>query len=177
MSSSDTQPNRIDSENEPVDRTASALIQLAIQMKASDLFLLSDEKSVAVRMRQLGVLRPIREYSPDYGRRLITHFKAMSGMDIAERNRPHEGRWVVPREGESPVDLRLNTIPTLFGEDLTCRLLDRRRGLLPLAELHLGQRNAGLAFATETSQRFDPGHWAHRQWQDNHAVRLPAVAQ
>jgi type II secretory ATPase GspE/PulE/Tfp pilus assembly ATPase PilB-like protein len=61
-------------------------------------------------------------------------------MDIAERHRPHEGRWVFPRTSGPPVDLRLNTIPTLFGEDLTCRLLDRERGLLPLEDLHIGEQ-------------------------------------
>ena len=118
--------SRIDSETEPIDRTASALVQMAIQMKASDLFLLSNEGSVEVRLRQLGIVRPVREYSADYGRRLISHFKAMSGMDIAERNRPLEGRWVIHRDSGPPVDMRLNMMPTLFGEDLTCRLLDRR---------------------------------------------------
>ena len=135
-----SESQRIDSEGEPVERTSAALIQLALQMKASDLFVLTNENSVEIQLRQLGLMRPVREYSLDYGRRLISHFKAVSGMDIAERFRPTEGRWVFPRDNGPPVDIRLNTIPTLFGEDLTCRLLDRQRGLRPLEELHLGDR-------------------------------------
>jgi type II secretory ATPase GspE/PulE/Tfp pilus assembly ATPase PilB-like protein len=59
-------------------------------------------------------------------------------MDIAERFRPLEGRWIFRRDTGSPVDLRLNTMPTLFGEDLTCRILDRDKGLRPLDDLNLG---------------------------------------
>lgn len=141
MANETTEPtNRIDSESEPVDRTAAALIQLAIQMKASDLFLLSNEDGLEVRLRQMGIVRPVRVYSHDYGRRLLSHFKAMSNIDITERFRPLEGRWVFNRSNASPVDLRLNVMPTLFGEDITCRILDRERGLIRLDQLSVSQQ-------------------------------------
>ncbi|MDG2383853.1 MAG: GspE/PulE family protein [Pirellulaceae bacterium] len=131
--------NRIDAENEPVDRTAAALIQLAIQMKASDLFFLTNQDQVEVRLRQMGIMRTVRSYSLEYGRKLMSHFKAMSNIDITERFRPLEGRWVFNRE-EGAVDLRLNCMPTLHGEDITCRILDRQRGLIRLDELSVSQQ-------------------------------------
>lgn len=138
--SNQTEPdNRIDVESEPVDRTAAALIQLAIQMKASDLFFLINENETQVRLRQMGIMRTVRNYSLEYGRKLMSHFKAMSNIDITERFRPIEGRWVFNRE-EGAVDLRLNCMPTLYGEDITCRILDRRRGLISLDELSVSQQ-------------------------------------
>ena len=105
MSTEAEQNNTIDVENEPVDRTAAALIQLAIQMKASDLFFLTNEKNVEVRLRQMGIMRSVREYSHEYGRKLMSHFKAMADIDITERFRPIEGRWVFNRP-EGAVDSR-----------------------------------------------------------------------
>ena len=139
MSTEAEQKNAIDVENEPVDRTAAALIQLAIQMKASDLFFLTNEKNVEVRLRQMGIMRSVREYSHEYGRKLMSHFKAMADIDITERFRPIEGRWVFNRP-EGAVDLRLNCMPTLFGEDITCRILDRERGLIGLDQLSVSQQ-------------------------------------
>ncbi len=129
----------VDSETQPVDHTAAALVHMAVQLGASDLFLLTNERSVEAALRHMGTVRRVRDYSRDYGRRLISHFKAMSGIDIAERFHPHEGRWVFLREEGPAVDLRLNVMPTLFGDDVACRILDRQRGLMQLDELGAGE--------------------------------------
>ena len=74
-------------------------------------------------MRHLGIVRLLTILSPDLGRRCISYIKAMAGMDLAETRRPLDGRWVRQADGASRVDLRISTIPTLYGEDLTLRLL------------------------------------------------------
>jgi type II secretory ATPase GspE/PulE/Tfp pilus assembly ATPase PilB-like protein len=70
----------------------------------------------------------------EQGRQLISYLKAQAGIDIAERRRPQEGRWIFDR-AEGAIDLRLNIIPTLHGEDLSARLLDRKFGLRKLDDL------------------------------------------
>ena len=66
--------------------------------------------------------------------------KAQAGMDIAEKRRPLDGRWI-QRIANQQVDLRINIIPTLFGEDLTLRILSRETKLIELGELGMTQRN------------------------------------
>jgi type II secretory ATPase GspE/PulE/Tfp pilus assembly ATPase PilB-like protein len=112
------------------------LLDRAVTLNASDLFLLSDEDSLNVSCRRLGALEPITRLSREQGRLLLNYIKAEAGMDLGERRRPQEGRWLRLAGGRE-VDLRINFIPTLYGEDLTARLLDRKFGLKKLDEIGL----------------------------------------
>ncbi|QDU25426.1 Type II secretion system protein E [Anatilimnocola aggregata] len=112
------------------------IIDLAADTHASDLFLLTEEGSLTVAVRLHGQLEPVAVVSKEQGRFLINYIKAEAGIDIAERRRPLEGRWIIERD-EGRIDLRINIIPTLFGEDLTARLLDRKVGLKTLDNLGL----------------------------------------
>jgi type II secretory ATPase GspE/PulE/Tfp pilus assembly ATPase PilB-like protein len=112
------------------------IVQQAADSEASDIFLLSEENSLAIAVRRMGQMETLYTVSRDQGRHLINYMKAMAGLDIAERRRPMEGRWIVDR-AEGKLDLRINVIPTLFGEDLTARILDRRVGLRTLESLGL----------------------------------------
>jgi type II secretory ATPase GspE/PulE/Tfp pilus assembly ATPase PilB-like protein len=127
-----------DMEAEPA---VDALLRYASSMEASDLYVLSDETCGNVCMRRLGKVEPIAFVSREVGRQLIAHVKAMSGMDIADRRRPGEGRWLHAKAGKR-LDLRINCIGTLFGEDLTMRLWDRDAGLRRLD--HLGMTRKDL---------------------------------
>jgi type II secretory ATPase GspE/PulE/Tfp pilus assembly ATPase PilB-like protein len=120
---------------EPHD-AAHRLVAQAVHLEASDLFVLSDEEAIAVRLRTMGQIERVAQFSRDQGRHLINHFKTMAGIDIAERRRPQEGRWIYEHNGQR-VDLRLNIVPTLFGEDLAVRILDRQFGLRTLDTLGL----------------------------------------
>ncbi len=128
------------------------LINHAAQLGASDLFLGTDENQVSVAVRHLGVVRPVGKMPMDLGRRCLAHIKALSGMDVAEKRRPLDGRWIFERDQET-LDLRINSIPTLYGEDFTLRLLDRHSRLLALDQLGLLQRdyNALLALLNSPS--------------------------
>jgi len=114
-----------------------ALIDYAVSIHASDLFLLTEEEGLTTAVRHMGILRRLRAYSEDYGRRMLTHVKVLGGMDISDKLHPAEGRWISEAEGRQPVDVRVNSVPTLFGEDITCRLLIRESGLRQLDELGL----------------------------------------
>ena len=75
--------------------------------------------------------------TPEQGRRCTSYLKVMAGMDLAEQRRPLDGRWVRGEEGVGTgrVDLRISTIPTLYGEDLTIRLLSGNSQSMVLEQL------------------------------------------
>jgi type II secretory ATPase GspE/PulE/Tfp pilus assembly ATPase PilB-like protein len=125
------------------------LLDHAVRNRVSDLFFCAEERYTLVAARHLGILQRITQLSSDLGKRCVAHIKGLSGMDVTERRRPQDGRWIFHRPGgagsESPadevVDLRLNTLPTLYGEDCTMRLLDRQTRLLDLDRLGLIRRD------------------------------------
>jgi type II secretory ATPase GspE/PulE/Tfp pilus assembly ATPase PilB-like protein len=125
----------------PLDRmepheAATEIVRRAANRAASDLFLYSDENAVTIAVRTLGQIEPLAIVARDQGRHLINYLKTQAGLDIAERRRPQEGRWLFEDNG-GRIDLRLNVVPTLFGEDLAVRILDRRFGLRALDALGL----------------------------------------
>jgi general secretion pathway protein E len=119
------------------------LVRHALHMPASDLLIAFDENDATVSARHLGVVRPLTRVSHDVGRRVINLVKASSGMDLAQRNRPLDGRWVCSLMDGEKVDLRVNTIPTLYGEDLCARLLRRSAELIDLENLGLHRHCLG----------------------------------
>ena len=121
----------------PPEEAVSRLIEHAATLQASDVFFTTNENHVAVAVRHLGVLRLLSVVPLDLGRRCLAHIKAVAGMDVAEKRRPLDGRCIYQRENGQVLDLRINTIPTLWGEDCTLRLLDRENRLLNLDDLGL----------------------------------------
>ncbi len=117
------------------EEAVAELIRYATQLPASDLFLTVERNDVQVLVRHLGIVKPLTRVSKEQGRRYITHIKAMAGMDVAQMRRPLDGRWVYAPRGEQKVDLRVSTIPTLYGEDLSIRLLEHGGGRLDLQSL------------------------------------------
>ena len=109
---------------------------MAVRRKASDLFLWSEEHDVRFAARLLGQVELLATLDREMGQHLINHIKSAAGMDLAQKRRPQEGRWVVELDGHS-IDLRINIVPTLHGEDVAVRVFDRRCGLLPLDDVGL----------------------------------------
>jgi len=124
---------------EPQD-AANVVVRQAAAMQASDLFLQTDESAVAIAVRNMGQVERLHTVSRDQGRYLINYFKTMAGIDIAERRRPQEGRWIFDGD-DGRIDLRINVVPTLFGEDVACRILDRKFGLRTLDQLGLSRHD------------------------------------
>ena len=113
------------------------LIDHAVSIEASDLYFLSNENHIAVLARHLGIMRLVTLLNLDLGRRCLSHIKALADLDVAEHRRPQDGRWVRQGAGADKIDLRINIMPTLYGEDLTLRLLVRQMTLLRLDKLGL----------------------------------------
>lgn len=128
-----------------VEDAAARVIDTAAAMSASDLFVLSHDDYVAIHVRHLGRVRKLGIVSSDKGRRIIQHFKVIAEMDVAEHRRPLDGRFMHESDDESigTVDLRVNAIPTLYGEDLALRLLLRDAKRLRLDQLGLTRKQHG----------------------------------
>ncbi|HTU21636.1 MAG TPA: GspE/PulE family protein [Gemmataceae bacterium] len=120
------------------DEAVTALLEQASRLHASDLFLASALDRVDVSMRHLGVIRPLARLPLELGHRCIAHVKVMANMDVAERRRPQDGRWI-----HRGIDLRVSTLPTLHGEDCALRLFMRELPTLTLEDLGFirSQRN------------------------------------
>jgi type II secretory ATPase GspE/PulE/Tfp pilus assembly ATPase PilB-like protein len=122
--------------NLPPQEVAATIIRRAAEMGASDLFLLSEESALQIGVRNQGRFERLVVVSKEQGRHLLNYFKSVAAIDIAERRRPQEGRWISESD-YGPIDLRINVIPTIFGEDLTARILDRKFGLRSLDAIGL----------------------------------------
>ncbi len=119
------------------ENAVARLIEYAVYLGASDLFLLCNTSATSVQVRQHGMVRPISHLTGEFSKRCLQYIKAAAGIDLTERRRPLDGRWIFQHAGDPPVDLRINTIPTLFGEDMTIRLLVRCTDLFTLGKLGL----------------------------------------
>ena len=118
-----------------VGRTFTQLIRDAAEMPASDLYFTWNEHDVTIFVRYLGILRRWSTVTRSEGSRFVNYVKASSGMDLAQRLRPLDGRWISQLLDGRRVDLRISTIPTLHGEDMSIRLLQRDIGLMELDNL------------------------------------------
>lgn len=121
----------------PPEDAVGKLIDHAVSIDASDLYFLSNENHIAVLARHLGIMRVVTLLNLDLGRRCLNHIKALAGLDVVEHRRPQDGRWVRQSAGAEKIDLRINIMPTLYGEDFTLRLLVRQMTLLRLNNLGL----------------------------------------
>jgi type II secretory ATPase GspE/PulE/Tfp pilus assembly ATPase PilB-like protein/ActR/RegA family two-component response regulator len=126
----------------PVVRLVDLILSEGISSRASDIHIEPEEGGVAVRYRIDGVLRQVMKIPRAAGLPLISRIKIISGMDIADRLRPQDGRARVALNG-IPVDLRVSTLPASLGEKVVVRVLDASRTVLELDALGLNEAEAG----------------------------------
>ena len=111
----------------PTIRLVNSIIERAIMERASDVHLEPREFDMCVRMRVDGLLRDILTVPKDVQGNVTSRIKIMSGMNIAERRIPQDGRFNVKIKNKE-LDLRVSTLPTIYGEKIVARLLDRSGG-------------------------------------------------
>jgi type II secretory ATPase GspE/PulE/Tfp pilus assembly ATPase PilB-like protein len=111
----------------PVVQLVNAVLAEALQSGASDVHLESGRDGLRVRLREDGVLRDAATYHQRFAAGALSRVKLLAGLDIAERRLPQDGRARV-RLGHREVDLRVSTLPTLFGESAVLRILDHGAG-------------------------------------------------
>jgi general secretion pathway protein E len=125
----------VDVKNLSVEAGVTRLIAHAVGLTASDLFYGSNEHNVTVSARRFGIIHPVSVIPADLGRKHIAHIKAVAGMDVSERRRPLDGRWIHKGDDGQIADLRINMVPTLHGEDLAIRILSRQPHLFTVDSL------------------------------------------
>jgi general secretion pathway protein E len=111
----------------PVIRLVNAMIAQAVEKRASDIHIEPFEKEFRIRYRVDGVLYPQDNPPKELKAAIISRVKLMAKLNIAERRLPQDGRIKIKTLGRE-VDLRVSTLPTLYGESVVMRLLDRSAG-------------------------------------------------
>jgi type II secretory ATPase GspE/PulE/Tfp pilus assembly ATPase PilB-like protein/DNA-binding NarL/FixJ family response regulator len=123
-------------EEPPAIRLANAIIGEAIRLGASDIHIQPRAKSVVVRLRIDGVLTDKIHIPHQLHQSLVSRLKIMAELDISERRRPQDGRLTVKTPLRT-VDLRMSSLPTINGEKVVMRILDRNSAVLSLTSLGL----------------------------------------
>ncbi len=118
----------------PIIRLVNTLLKRAVKEKASDIHIEPYEKDVAVRYRKDGVLHEIIRPPKRYQKAIASRVKIMGQLNIAETRLSQDGRIRIKIAGKD-IDIRLSTIPTVHGERVVMRLLDKSATLLNLEDL------------------------------------------
>ncbi|MDD1624170.1 MAG: type II secretion system ATPase GspE [Methylococcaceae bacterium] len=124
----------------PVIKMVNLIMQRAIETRASDIHIEPFEQSLKVRLRVDGVLQEIDAPNVKSTAAVISRIKIMAKLNIAERRLPQDGRIKVQMLGKE-LDLRVSTIPTMYGESVVIRLLDKENTVLDFAALGFAGRH------------------------------------
>lgn len=124
----------------PIVRFVNLLVTQAITDRASDIHIEPTEHDLRVRYRIDGVLHEMQRSPKQITGGVTSRVKIMSDIDIAERRRPQDGRMSVVHNGRK-IDLRVATLPTVWGEKIVMRILDNSSASLDLRELSFGEQN------------------------------------
>jgi len=115
----------------------------AVKQGASDIHFEPESEFVRLRYRIDGRLVQIISFHKDYWSAIVVRIKILAGMNIAENRNPQDGRISYTIMGRK-VDFRISTLPTVYGENIVARILDKSRSLVSLNELGINDRNLRL---------------------------------
>jgi type IV pilus assembly protein PilB len=138
------------SEIAPIVRLTNAILADAIKLRASDIHIEPQEKEVAVRYRVDGMMKNIFKVGLPALAPLVSRIKIIGDMDIAVKRRPQDGRTKL-KVGKNQYDMRISTLPTIFGEKVVIRILDQSKAFIDLEEL--GFNSNGLRTFTSMLTR------------------------
>lgn len=139
--------NRVEGGSEsdaPVVRLVNRILGKAIASRASDVHFEPFEESYRVRMRRDGVLATCESPALDLSPAISARIKVMAKMDISERRLPQDGRIRLHMSNGSQVDLRVNSLPTLWGEKLVLRILAGSSEARELEEIGMSERQRAI---------------------------------
>lgn len=133
----------LDEYSQPVVRLVDALLTDSVKRNASDVHFEPEANFLRIRYRIDGLLRQIRALHKSYWAAMAVRIKVMSGMNIAETRAPQDGRISLNISGDT-VDFRVSAQPTIHGENIVLRILDRKKGIVPLDKLGLDDHQVNL---------------------------------
>ncbi len=125
-----------DQYTQPIVRLVGSLLMDAVKRNASDIHFEPEHAFLRVRYRIDGVLQQIRSLHKTYWPGIVVRLKVISGMDIAETRAPQDGRLQINLCGR-PIDFRVASHPTIHGENIVLRVLDREKSIIPLEKIGL----------------------------------------
>ncbi|MGH8935153.1 MAG: GspE/PulE family protein [Acidimicrobiia bacterium] len=134
-------------EEAPVVKLVNTLITRAASERASDIHIEPGERELRIRFRIDGVLHDVMRSPRSIANAVVSRLKIMADINIAERRIPQDGR-VSLRVGGRQIDLRVATLPTVFGEKVVMRILDKSNTLLDLTD---------LGFMPDSLSRYEKG--------------------
>lgn len=134
----------------PIVRLANFLIAEAVNLGASDIHVEPQEKKLIARYRVDGVLKVYHEFPARIKDSLVARYKIMSNLDIAEKRRPQDGRIRTRIRGKR-IDLRVSTVPTVYGEKVVMRIQE--------AEKYLNVKLDDLGFEPDDLEKFRKAIW------------------
>lgn len=136
MQQTGTAASNEDTAAAPTVRLVNSIIERAVVENASDIHIEPYENELRVRMRIDGLMCAVMTVPRDLQASVVSRLKIMGGMDITERRVPQDGRAAI-RVKERDIDLRLSTLPTIYGEKFVIRLLDKDSQLLSKEKIGL----------------------------------------
>ncbi len=137
-------------EEAPIVKLANGLIYEAVSMGASDIHIEPFEKKVVVRYRIDGILRIFHQLPLNVKDSLVARYKIMANLDIAEKRKPQDGRIRIKIENRK-IDLRVSTVPTVYGEKVVMRIQE--------AEKYLNVKLEDLGFEPDDLEKFRKAIW------------------
>ncbi len=139
-----------ESEDEPIIKIVDVILSNAIDAKASDIHIEPSENDVRVRYRIDGILHTSLRLPKNVLSAIISRIKILSNLKIDEQRLPQDGRFHIDI-GKKSVDLRVSTLPLMYGEKIVMRILDKTAKVPTLEEL--GLRGLGLKWVNENIQK------------------------
>jgi len=127
-----------DEYTQPMVRLVNALLVDAVKRGASDIHFEPEYAFMRIRYRIDGVLETVRSLHKTYMPGITVRVKVVSGMNIAETRSPQDGRLSLTLNGR-PIDFRVSTQPTIYGENIVLRVLDREKSIISLDRMQLTQ--------------------------------------
>lgn len=127
-------------EEPPIIKLVNVLIMRAVKERASDIHIEPEQETVRVRYRIDGILHEVHAFPNKLQNAIISRIKILSSMDIAETRRPQDNKIHVRLENKD-LDIRVSTFPTVHGENVVMRLLDKSAILFGLKDLGFSQQN------------------------------------
>lgn len=126
--------------SQPVVRLIDSILTDAVKREASDIHFEPEANFLRIRYRIDGMLRQIRALHKSYWPAMTVRIKVLAGMNIAEMRAPQDGRIGLSVSGRA-VDFRVASQPTIHGENIVLRILDRQKGIVPLEGLGLSEEH------------------------------------
>ncbi len=146
MRKDDIEQLKLRASEPPVIKMVNAIIQHAIKEKASDIHVEPTENGVDIRYRIDGILYKAETPAKDMYAPMISRIKILSRLDIAEKRLPQDGGFTIKAERRN-VDFRVSTIPTIYGEKVTIRILDKEKMGFNLSSIGMSKADFDKVYA------------------------------